>query len=140
MSASTTCASTCQATPAFTMPCSTPAALPPTWCRPTPACAIRSAPGMNELVARVHKIAQGAALMTETSVEMRIISAVSNVLPNTPLEQALHTIMEELGPPRFDEADEAFTAKIRATLTEKDIASVYYAIGMEPTPPARSPI
>ena len=98
----------------------------------------RDLPGMNELVARVHKIAQGAALMTETSMEMRIISAVSNILPNTPLEQALHTIMEELGPPRFDEADEAFAAKIRATLTEKDIASVYYAIGMEPTiPPAR---
>ena len=93
----------------------------------------RDLPGMNELVARVHKIAQGAALMTETSVEMKIISAVSNILPNTPLEQALHAIMEDLGPPRFDEADEQFAAKIRATLTEKDIASVYYAIGMDPT-------
>ena len=93
----------------------------------------RDLPGMNELVARVHKIAQGATLMTETSVEMKIISAVSNILPNTPLEQALHAIMEDLGPPRFDEADEQFAAKIRATLTEKDIASVYYAIGMDPT-------
>jgi aminobenzoyl-glutamate utilization protein B len=93
----------------------------------------RDLPGMNELVARVHKIAQGAALMTETSMEMRIISAVSNVLPNTPLEQALHAIMEDLGPPRFDDADEQFAAKIRSTLTEKDIASVYHAIGMEPT-------
>jgi aminobenzoyl-glutamate utilization protein B len=93
----------------------------------------RDLPGMNELVARVHKIAQGAALMTETSMEMRIISAVSNILPNTPLEQALHAIMEDLGPPRFDDADEQFAAKIRATLTDKDIASVYYAIGMDPT-------
>ena len=93
----------------------------------------RDLPGMNELVARVHKIAQGAALMTETSMEMRIISAVSNILPNTPLEQALHAIMEDLGPPRFDDADEEFAAKIRATLTDKDIASVYYAIGMDPT-------
>jgi aminobenzoyl-glutamate utilization protein B len=90
-------------------------------------------PGMNELVARVHKIAQGAALMTETKMEMRIISAVSNVLPNTPLEQTLHRIMEELGPPRFDEADEEFATKIRSTLTEKDIASVYRTIGMDPT-------
>ena len=64
---------------------------------------------------------------------MKIISAVSNILPNTPLEQALHAIMEDLGPPRFDEADEQFAAKIRATLTEKDIDSVYYAIGMDPT-------
>ena len=45
----------------------------------------RDLPGMNELVGRVNKIAQGAALMTETKVEMKIISAVSNILPNTPL-------------------------------------------------------
>jgi aminobenzoyl-glutamate utilization protein B len=93
----------------------------------------RDLPGMSALVARVHKIAQGAALMTETSMEMRIISAVSNVLDNTPLEQTLHRIMQDLGPPHFDEADKEFAAKIRATLTEKDIASVYHSIGMDPT-------
>jgi len=93
----------------------------------------RDLPGMNELVARVHKIAQGAALMTETKMEMRIISAVSNVLANTPLEQALHRIMEDLGPPHFDQADQEFAAKIRSTLTDKDIASVYHTIGMDPT-------
>ena len=93
----------------------------------------RDLPGMNELVERVHKIAQGAALMTETKVEMKIISAVSNLLPNTPLEAALHGIMEELGPPHFDDTDKDFAAKIRSTLTDKDIASVYYSIGMEPT-------
>ena len=93
----------------------------------------RDLPDMNELVERVHKIAQGAALMTETRMEMRIISAVSNLLPNTPLEEALHGIMEELGPPHFDAADEDFAAKIRSTLTEQDIAAVYRAIGMEPT-------
>jgi aminobenzoyl-glutamate utilization protein B len=93
----------------------------------------RDLPGMNELVARVHKIAQGAALMTETRVEMRIISAVSNLLPNTPLEAALLRVMEDLGPPHFDDADEAFAAKIRSTLSEQDIASVYRAIGIEPT-------
>jgi len=93
----------------------------------------RDLPGMNELVGRVHKIAQGAALMTETRMEMRVISAVSNVLPNTPLEQTLHRIMADLGPPHFDAADEDFAAKIRATLTEKDIASIYHTIGMDPT-------
>jgi len=93
----------------------------------------RDLPGMTELVERVHKIAQGAALMTETKMEMRIISAVSNALHNTPLEEALHRIMEELGPPHFDEADKDFATKIRVTLTEKDIATVYHTIGMDPT-------
>jgi aminobenzoyl-glutamate utilization protein B len=93
----------------------------------------RDLPGMHELVERVHKIAQGAALMTETRMEMRIISAVSNILPNTPLENALHGIMEELGPPHFDKADEDFADKIRSTLSEADIATVYRSIGMDPT-------
>ena len=93
----------------------------------------RDLPGMNELVERVHKVAQGAALMTETQVEMKVISAVSNLLHNAPLEEALHRIMEELGPPHFDDADKDFAAKIRSTLTEKDIASVYHAIGMDVT-------
>ncbi|WP_316198129.1 M20 family metallopeptidase [Bradyrhizobium sp. SZCCHNS2002] len=93
----------------------------------------RDLPGMNELVERVHKIAQGAALMTETKVEMKIISAVSNILPNAPLERALYRIMEELGPPRFDETDQDFARQIQATLTDKDISSVYYSIGMEPS-------
>ena len=93
----------------------------------------RDLPGMNELVGRVHKIAQGAALMTETGMEMRIISAVSNALHNTPLEQTLHRIMEELGPPHFDETDKDFAAKFRSTLTDKDIAAVYHSIGMDPT-------
>jgi aminobenzoyl-glutamate utilization protein B len=41
--------------------------------------------------------------------------------------------MEQLGPPHFDEADKDFAEKIRSTLTEKDIAAVYHAIGMDPT-------
>eukprot|EP01035_Chromulina_nebulosa_P059253 gene59254-81129_t len=45
--------------------------------------------GMLELVQRVKKIAEGAALMTETKMEMRIVSAVSDLLGNTPLEQAM---------------------------------------------------
>src|SRR6516225_9658843 len=91
----------------------------------------RDLPGMNELVERVRKIAQGAALMTETKVEVKIISAVSNLLHNDPLEEALHGIMADLGPPHFDDADKDFAAKIQATLSEKDIASAYHAIGMD---------
>jgi aminobenzoyl-glutamate utilization protein B len=89
--------------------------------------------GMLDLVERVHKTAQGAALMTETNVEMRIVSAVSNTLANTPLEHALHNAMEELGAPPFDDADRDFARKIRATLSDQEIASVYKAIGQPKT-------
>ncbi|MGO4704830.1 M20 family metallopeptidase [Microvirga sp. 2MCAF38] len=90
-------------------------------------------PGMLELVARVHNIAKGAALMTETKVEMRIVSAVSNILGNSPLEKALHNAMEELGPPLFDEQDRKFAREIRATLSPEELASVYRAIGQPQT-------
>lgn len=93
----------------------------------------RDLPGMLELVGRVKKIAEGAALMTETTMEMKIVSAVSNVVGNGPLEQALQGIMEELGPPHFDDADKEFARKIRATLSQKDIDAIWRAIGVQKT-------
>ena len=57
----------------------------------------RDVRGMNALVKRVHKIADGAALMTETRVEVSVASAVSNLLGNTPLEKAMQSQLERLG-------------------------------------------
>ncbi|ACL56356.1 amidohydrolase [Methylobacterium nodulans] len=93
----------------------------------------RDLPGMLELVERVRKIAEGAALMTETMMEMRVVSAVSDLVGNTPLEETLQRVMAELGPPHFDEEDRAFARAIRATLSGSDIAAVYRTIGMAPT-------
>jgi aminobenzoyl-glutamate utilization protein B len=93
----------------------------------------RDLPGMLELVQRVRKIAEGAALMTETTMEMRIVSAVSNVVGNGPLEQAMHNILEELGPPHFDDADKNFARQIRATLSPQEIASSWRSIGLPQT-------
>ncbi len=89
--------------------------------------------GMLELVERVRKIAEGAALMTETKMEMRIISAVSNMVGNAPLEHAMQGIMEELGPPHFDEADKRYAEAIRTTLSAQEIASVWSSIGQPDT-------
>ncbi len=55
----------------------------------------------------MRKIADGAALMTETKVTAQVVSAVSNLLANTPLERAMQDNLDRLGPPPFDEADRA---------------------------------
>ena len=89
--------------------------------------------GMLELVQRVKKIAEGAALMTETKMEMRIVSAVSDLVANAPLEEAMHKVMGELGAPHFDDADKAYAEKIRATLSPQEIASIWRTIGMPDT-------
>jgi len=85
---------------------------------------------MMQLLDRVKKIAQGAALMTETAVDTKVISAVSNLLGNAPLEEAMFASLQRLGPPPFDEADRAFAKKIQATLSDDDIASAYRRVGM----------
>ena len=90
----------------------------------------RNLPELTRLIERVRKIADGAALMTETSVKAEVISAVSNLLGNTPLEKALHDNLMRLGPPQWDDADRAFAAKIQATLTDEDIESSYRRAGM----------
>jgi len=87
-------------------------------------------PGMRALVERVKKIAQGAALMTETTVEVEVISAVSNILGNTPLEEAMQTQLELLGAPEYDEADKEYARAIRATLSPDDIKAAFKAAGL----------
>jgi aminobenzoyl-glutamate utilization protein B len=85
---------------------------------------------LTPLVERVRKIADGAALMTETTVETRVISAVSNLLGNGPLERLMQDTFERLGPPEFDEEDRAIAAMFQATLKPEDIAEAYARSGM----------
>jgi len=86
--------------------------------------------GMRALVARVKQVAHGAAMMTETSLDMAVVSAVSNLLGNEPLEEAMQSHLERLGPPPFDAADRQYAAEIQSTLTEEDIASAYARAGV----------
>ena len=89
---------------------------------------------LNALVPRVKKVAEGAALMTETKVEMQVVSAVSNLLYNTPLAAAMQRVFDRLGGPGFDKADHDYAARIQTTLGPEDIASSYRRVGMEPRP------
>ena len=65
---------------------------------------------LKRLVERVRKIADGAALMTETKVEAKIVSGVSNLMGNLPLERAMQANFDRLGPPPFDDADRAYNS------------------------------
>ena len=90
------------------------------------------APTMLELLERVKNVARGAALMTETQVDIHVLSAVSNLQPNPPLEAAMHEAMTRLGAPEWDEADRAFARAIQGTLSANDIAVAYKQKGVRP--------
>lgn len=90
----------------------------------------RDLKGMLDLNERVKRVAHGAAMMTDTTVEISIMSAVSNLLGNRPLEEAMQRILERLGPVPFDAADKAFAAEIQATLSDDDIDNAYLRTGL----------
>lgn len=87
---------------------------------------------MFDLNERVKRVANGAAMMTDTQVEISIMSAVSNLLGNRPLEEAMQRNFAALGPVSFDGADMTFAAEIQATLSPEEIASDYRRVGMKP--------
>ena len=76
-----------------------------------------------ELQARVDKIAQGAALMTETQVEIVFDKACSNVLSNGVLEQLLYESMCAVPLPTYTEEELDFARAIKDTYGNIDPGS-----------------
>lgn len=83
------------------------------------------------LFERVKKVAQGAAMMTETTVEIEIDKACSNLLQNLTLDKLMQQQMERIGGSSFDEADLPFAEAIQETLQSGDIAAAYNMFGVE---------
>jgi len=75
------------------------------------------------LAARIDKVARGAAMMTETDVEIIFDGGSTNLLPNIALETAMHDNMVSLGPVPFDEADIEFAQKIQDTFSDEAVKS-----------------
>lgn len=65
---------------------------------------------------RVVKIAQGAALMTETEVEIVFDKACSNVVSNSVLENLLYDSMVKVGVPEYTKEERAYAQMFRDTM------------------------
>ncbi|RZK96985.1 MAG: amidohydrolase, partial [Methylobacterium sp.] len=87
-------------------------------------------PSLMTLAGRVDQIAEGAALMTETRLERRVVSGMSNLLGNRPLEQAMFDNLQRLGPPPFDAADRSLAEAFRKTVGTADIVAAHERAGM----------
>ncbi len=69
-------------------------------------------PQVEEIYRRVNKIAEGAALMTETQMEIDFVKACANVVPNNVIEEVLYRNFLELGVPGYSSEDREFAKQI----------------------------
>jgi aminobenzoyl-glutamate utilization protein B len=70
---------------------------------------------VEEIYRRVNKIAEGAALMTETEVEIEFIKACANVIPNKVLGRVLYDNFTSQELPRYTEEERAYAAALART-------------------------
>lgn len=68
---------------------------------------------VQDICKRVNKIAQGAAMMTETEVEIDFVKACSNIIPNNTLEKVLQHSLETVPLPEYSRQDFEFAAKMQ---------------------------
>lgn len=88
-----------------------------------------------ELQERVDRIAQGAALMTDTKVEKKFIDGLADTVPNSVLEQVLYDNFKELGVPSYTQEELEFADALAGTYAGSDgvpgVAAEYDAAAKE---------
>ena len=75
---------------------------------------------VKELYNRVCNIARGAALMTETTVEIRQVAAYSNLISSKILADHMNAYLEKLGPITYTEEEYAYAQKFQQSLSDQD--------------------
>jgi aminobenzoyl-glutamate utilization protein B len=65
---------------------------------------------------RILKIAQGAALMTETTLEVKEVGGDANILPNDALAQVAQRNLEEVGGFRYTAEEKQFAEELQKSL------------------------
>ena len=73
------------------------------------------------LFERVRRIGAGAALMTETTVEVEVDRACSDVLRNETIEALIMDNLERFGPPPFDQSDRDFVTRLAGNISAGDL-------------------
>lgn len=73
-----------------------------------------------ELQARVDRIAEGAALMTDTTYERKFIDGLADTVSNFALERLLYENYRELGVPSYTEEEHAFADALAQTYEGSD--------------------
>lgn len=76
---------------------------------------------VEEITQRLYKVADGAAMMTETAVEKNLISGCYELLPNDTLFELTHKNMEEISGPEYSEGDLKFARDLQKSINTSQI-------------------
>ncbi|KGR78052.1 M20 family metallopeptidase [Ureibacillus manganicus] len=74
---------------------------------------------------RIQKIAEGAALMTETTVEEQFQGTASDLIPNETLARVMQSQLDDAAPIEFNEDELGFAEKIYETLDSESKAAAH---------------
>jgi aminobenzoyl-glutamate utilization protein B len=80
---------------------------------------------VNDLLARMKKAAEGAAMATETRAEFKVLFNTREPVPNDALAAVVQKELERVGPPAYDEKSIAFARSMQKELglEQKGLAS-----------------
>ena len=67
---------------------------------------------LDPIYARILKIAEGAALMTDTKLKIEFIDGLYNIIPNKTIAETVVKNMREIGAPTYTKEEEEFAAQI----------------------------
>ena len=73
-----------------------------------------------EVLDRVENVAKGAAMMTDTKMEMTILGGMCDLIPNECLSKVLTEAISEAGGPEFTEAEYAVARSFLTILPEEE--------------------
>lgn len=78
---------------------------------------------VDEVYQRVVKIAEGAALMTETKVKVKFDKACSNYIPNDTLNKVVYKNLQKVGLPSYSEEELTYALEMAEALSPNEVAA-----------------
>ncbi|CAM5195099.1 Aminobenzoyl-glutamate utilization protein B OS=Ureibacillus acetophenoni OX=614649 GN=SAMN05877842_12113 PE=4 SV=1 [Ureibacillus acetophenoni] len=85
---------------------------------------------VDDIYKRVVKIAEGAALMTETKVKVKFDKACSNYIPNHTINKIIFDKLQLVGLPQYNEEELEYAKKMNKTISPSEYTSALNEIKM----------
>lgn len=85
---------------------------------------------VEDIYSRLLKIAEGAAMMTGTTVEVEFIAGCYDPLPNESIAKVLHTSMIEAGPIEWSDEDKCLARQIEQTIPAEMQSQLRYLLNL----------